>query len=367
MKTLDVLLAVVFGIGALQGIIYGMILWRAKSSNLAANRFLALILFFFAYRLLVEMLKIFGLGFYDIWYHLFVEFNWIYGALIYFFVKAYVTPKFRLSFKRDWIHFLPVAIEFLWSNYIKSQNFYWDGSRESLSWLGYWGYVVWMHYPTMYLICGALVVYYSFRAEKLLTKTVGLDTKKTTWILRVVRVLRYYAIFYMLIVIIDLLFFDYAFNRFYHYPLFIGLAVITYWLGLEGFAKRSQVAIKPEVHFTTQEKEQLEKIGSKIDAVMTDQQLFKNQDLTLTTLAKTIDEKPYLTTRYLNQIKGKKFSDFVNELRIDALKNLLKDPANEQYTLLGLAFEVGFNSKASFNRAVKKSTGQSPKYLKANS
>ena len=171
----------------------------------------------------------------------------------------------------------------------------------------------------------------------------------------------------MLIVIIDLLFFDYAFNRFYHYPLFIGLAVITYWLGIEGFAKRSQVAIKPEVHYSAQEKEQLTKIGSKIDAVMSDQQLFKNQDLTLTSLAKAIEEKPYLTTRYLNQIKGKKFSDFVNELRIEELKSLLTDPSNEQYTLLGLAFEVGFNSKASFNRAVKKLTGQSPKHLKANS
>lgn len=367
MKTVEVLLALVFGIGALQGIIYGLILWRAKSSNLAANRFLGLILFFFAYRLVVEMLKIFGLGFYDIWYHIFVEFNWIYGALIYFFVKAYVTPKFRLNFKRDWIHFLPVTIEFLWSNYIKSQNFYWDGSRESLTWLGYWGYVVWMHLPTMYLVCGALVIYYSYISENLLKNTPGLLKEKTRWIIIVVRVLRYYAIFYMLIVLIDLVFFDYAFNRFYHYPLFIGLAIITYWLGLEGFAKRSQVAIKPEVNFSTQEKAQLVKIGAKIDAVMTDKELYKNQDLTLTLLAKSIDEKPYLTTRYLNQIKGKKFSDFVNEFRIEELKELLKDPSNEQYTLLGLAFEVGFNSKASFNRAVKKLTGQSPKQLKANS
>ena len=94
-----------------------------------------------------------------------VEFNWIYGALIYFFVKAYVTPKFRLNFKRDWIHFLPVIIEFLWSNYIKSQNFYWDGTRESLSWLGYWGYVVWMHYPTMYfnMWCPCSLLQFCFR------------------------------------------------------------------------------------------------------------------------------------------------------------------------------------------------------------
>jgi hypothetical protein len=124
MKPLEVLLTVLLGIGAIQGLVYGIILWNNNSQNRTANKFLATILFFFSYRLIVEILKLFNIGFYDFWYHFLLEYNWIYGALIYFFVKAYITPKFKLNLKNDWIHFLPVGIEFLWSNFIKSQNFY---------------------------------------------------------------------------------------------------------------------------------------------------------------------------------------------------------------------------------------------------
>src|SRR5262249_48596315 len=41
------------------------------------------------------------------------------------------------------------------------------------------------------------------------------------------------------------------------------------------------------------------------------------------------------------------------------------DPAYDQITLLGLAFEAGFNSKATFNRFFKQLTGESPVKYKA--
>lgn len=365
MKPLEILLAVVLSVGAIQGVVYGVILWRNRTTNNVANKFLATILFFFSYRLLVEILKVFGVGFYDFWYHIFLEYNWIYGALIYFFVKAYVSPKFKLNLKKDWIHFLPVAIEFLWSNYIKSQNFYWDGTRESLSWLGYWGYVLWMHYPTMYIICGLLVILYSYKAEKLLKTTKGLIHNKAKWILLVLRVLRWYALFFILIVLTDLLFFDYAFNKYYQYPLFIGMALITYWLGIAGFSRRDETIVKSELLFSDKEKKQLKEIEIKMQTIMNNEKAYRDPDLTLASLAKKLEVKPYLTTRYLNHIAGKKFSDYINEFRIEELKELLKDDRNNKYTLLSLAFEVGFNSKASFNRAVKKLTGKSPSNLKS--
>jgi len=43
---------------------------------------------------------------------------------------------------------------------------------------------------------------------------------------------------------------------------------------------------------------------------------------------------------------------------------LMQDPDNDKYTLLSLAYEAGFNSKSSFNRAVKKHLGVSPSELK---
>ena len=55
---------------------------------------------------------------------------------------------------------------------------------------------------------------------------------------------------------------------------------------------------------------------------------------------------------------------FVNEFRISEVKEKLKKA--DDSTLLGVAFDCGFNSKATFNRAFKKFTGVSPKEFVSN-
>ena len=369
METKTVIFVILLTIGALQGIIYGGILWRTSTIHKKANRFLATILFFFSYRLIAETLHFFGLGKYDTWYYILLEMNWIYGALLYFFVASYVNPNFKIS-KRHLIHFIPVCIEIIWSFFIKSQNFYWDGTRESLTWLGYWGYVAWMHYPTIYLIGGGLLMFYCYKSWQLLKNPPQIQgykilPKQLDWIKRVVIVLGIFSLIFTLVTTIDFLFFDYAFN-FFGYPIFIVMAIITYWLGLEGFSRRHTLALKEIEILTQKDRTLLEAIAKKITQKM-DEGLYKNQDLSVALIAKAIDVKPYLITKTFTTIFEKKFSDYINELRFNELKKLLSKPNSDKFTLLSLAFEAGFNSKASFNRTVTKITGKSPKHLKSDS
>lgn len=367
METKDVLLTILLSIGAIQGIVYGISLWGTTTIHKFANRFLAAILFFFSYRLIVEIFHFFGLGRYDTWYYLFLELNWVYGALIYFFVLSYINPRFKWESKY-WVHFLPVSLEIIWSFYIKSQNFYWDGTRESLSALGYYGYVVWMHYPTMYVVSGILIIWYSLKSLRLLNEHstpqgFKLLTGKLNWIKRVVITLALFSIVFTLVTIIDWLFFDYAFN-FFGYPIFIIMAVITYWLGVEGFSRRNKEAFQKVAIVSEEERKQLEVIAMKLKVIINDEAVFKDPDLTLSKLSKKLNTKPYLLTKTLNIVLNKRFTDYINELRIEEVKRLLKEPQNSKYTLLALSFEAGFNSKASFNRAVKKITGKPPSALK---
>lgn len=58
---------------------------------------------------------------------------------------------------------------------------------------------------------------------------------------------------------------------------------------------------------------------------------------------------------------GKNFNELINEYRVDYLSSLLKNsPEYDNYTLEGLAWEAGFNSRNSFLTSVKKKTGQTP-------
>jgi AraC-like DNA-binding protein len=56
----------------------------------------------------------------------------------------------------------------------------------------------------------------------------------------------------------------------------------------------------------------------------------------------------------------------VNEYRVKEFQRLLENADNSKYTLLSLAMQAGFNSKSSFNRAVKKHLGIAPSDLKLN-
>jgi len=56
----------------------------------------------------------------------------------------------------------------------------------------------------------------------------------------------------------------------------------------------------------------------------------------------------------------KNFNDFINEYRVIDTARKMQDPAYDHITLLGIAFESGFNSKRTFNRVFKEMTGKSP-------
>lgn len=106
--------------------------------------------------------------------------------------------------------------------------------------------------------------------------------------------------------------------------------------------------------------EQLEDIHRALSAAMHDEKVFKDAELTLTSLAHHLSVNPNYLSQVINQMEGKNFYDFVNEKRIEEFKKLIAEPKNQKYTLLALAYDCGFNSKTSFNRHFKKVTGQSP-------
>ncbi len=169
MENITILTIIAYSVGAIQGIVFGSILFLNKGSYRIANKLLAFILFLFSYRLIIQSMRLFGIGYYDSWYYIMLDLSWVNGALLYFYVLAQITPNFKLK-RKDWIHFVPLLIQIICSVFVRLQNLYWDGTRESLSWLGYWGYVIWMNYSTIYIIASSLIIFYTIKAEKAIKK-----------------------------------------------------------------------------------------------------------------------------------------------------------------------------------------------------
>ncbi|MFK8012003.1 MAG: helix-turn-helix transcriptional regulator [Marinicellaceae bacterium] len=369
------LTAIVFAVGALQGVVFGIILFNSNQYNKRANRWLALLLWFLAYRLLVQTLRLFGLGYYDSWYYVMLDLSWVTGPLIYFYIRSQLFPT--LKFKTiDWLHFLPLVIQVSFSFYVRLQNLYWDGTRESLSWLGYWGYVVWMNNPTIYLVTSAMIVIYAFKAQALLKQKNVIDNtsvKRMQWLNKFLSIFKlFFAVSFLILIsdlLIHLLITDksyFYFNRFYYYPFFAAISLLTYWLGMAGFMRKDQQESMKKKPISQDKKQQLLDIIKKLEELMKFDKVYKEPGLSLRDVAEILHVKEYMLSQALNEISSVKFIDYINTLRIAEVQNQLDKPENLNQSLLNIAFDAGFNSKSTFNRAVKKQLGISPQELKAN-
>lgn len=92
-----------------------------------------------------------------------------------------------------------------------------------------------------------------------------------------------------------------------------------------------------------------------------DEKPYLQSNLSLRVLAEQIDIHPNQLSWLLNEELGKNFNEFINAYRIQHFKTLVQDPKNAHVTLLGLAFDSGFNSKTVFNTYFKKETGFTPR------
>lgn len=106
-------------------------------------------------------------------------------------------------------------------------------------------------------------------------------------------------------------------------------------------------------------------IHERLKVLLAEQKPFTNPDLTLNDLAKSLEVHPNHLSQVINSKENKSFYDLVNEKRIEEFIRLIAQPAQQQYTFMSVAYDCGFNSKASFNRNFKKYTGLTPTdYLK---
>ena len=87
---------------------------------------------------------------------------------------------------------------------------------------------------------------------------------------------------------------------------------------------------------------------------------YLDPELNLTQLARQLKTNSSQLSKVINSVHGQNFNDFINGLRCAAFREALKAGDHHTRTLLSLALDSGFNSKATFNRAFKKCYGMSP-------
>ncbi|WP_264536991.1 helix-turn-helix domain-containing protein [Flavobacterium sp. N1736] len=99
---------------------------------------------------------------------------------------------------------------------------------------------------------------------------------------------------------------------------------------------------------------------STLKQYMAEKEPFLDPSLTIQELANQIDIPVRDLSVLINHQMDQHFFDFVNEYRIQKAMQILKDQSKSQLTVLEILYEVGFNSKSSFNTSFKKYTNLTP-------
>ena len=122
--------------------------------------------------------------------------------------------------------------------------------------------------------------------------------------------------------------------------------------------------ILPAVEEKTESKDvQDDAISSQISTLkqyMAEKEPFLDPSLTIQELANQIDIPVRDLSVLINHHINQHFFDFVNEYRIQKAMHILKDQSKSQLTVLEILYEVGFNSKSSFNTSFKKHANLTP-------
>jgi AraC-like DNA-binding protein len=108
-----------------------------------------------------------------------------------------------------------------------------------------------------------------------------------------------------------------------------------------------------------QEKEYDEEL-TKLKNYMAAEKPFLDPSITIQNISDHIGIPTRELSVLINHKLGQHFYDFVNTYRIEYAMDILKDATKTKVTILEILYEVGFNSKSSFNTAFKKHTGNTP-------
>jgi len=351
----------IFLVACFQGLLLSTSLLFIKPQAYVNKRILSALLVVFSLILLEELVQEARL--YASFPH-FIKIStllpFLFGPLLYlYFIYLSDVPPQKFT-KKHWLHFLPFGIALVWHlPFYASSGSYKLASFQMSTELLVWVYLKFAH----------ISIYITLIISRLRALASSNQlTQKQRWFTAG------FSIFAIGTLATYLLFSLYWFNIFWwRYADQLGGLVMVVTVFTLSF-----VAIKNNEELTAQWSRVIEQATSaryqnstltpsdkqahlqQLYQLLQTQKPFLDPKLNLATLAQMLDIKSHLLSQIINEMTGKNFYELMNQYRVEEVKQKLKDPGQQNKTLLAIAFESGFNNKTSFNQAFKEFTGVTP-------
>lgn len=379
-----------------QGILYSFLLLK-KAIQLEIKSDYWLSLFIFLCSLYVAPWMLGFAGWYDtqpyrdfLFYMPFQHIFFI-GPVLFFYTQSLLNPSFRFG-KKEFLHLIPgilyvLYIASIWvydKLILHEYYFYKNGMDKDFD---YWYQKTGLLSMLFYFII--TIRYYNRYRKFIFEVTSNAESVLFNWI-------KTYLYAFLLMLVLPFVFdiVTYFFPEMSSYTgswwFFLFFSMIMYYIAITGYsnAVNTKVAFQMSVFnsspilllnesqtdfeepviididheiFEVTTDPEIEIWKTKINHLIESEKLYQNPELTLAEVSRKLQTNAAIISRTINQGFQMNFNDFINKYRIEAVKTKFELGEHKKSTLLGLAFDSGFNSKATFNRAFKKNTGCSPK------
>jgi AraC-like DNA-binding protein len=378
-----------------QGIIYSVLLLiKAIRTESKSNYWLSLFVFLCSLFIAPWMLGFAGWydnqPYRDFMFYMPFQHLFFIGPVIYFYTQSLLNPSYRLT-KKNALHLLPGILYLLYSLFLwiydqfiyKDYFFYADGMDKDFD---FWYQNLGLLSMIVYFILS--LRYYNVYKKLMFQVVSYADSVLFKWI-------KNYLIAFLVMLLLPILFdlIGYFYPELKSYQgswwFFLFFSIVMYYIAVTGYSNHINTVIPYKISFfdknpvllldfqpndateiiidiqhETFEETYSPEIAlwkSKIEILIAEEKLYQNPALTLADVAKRLETNVSVISKTINQGFQMNFNDCINSYRIEAVKNSLALGEHKKTTLLGIAYDCGFNSKATFNRAFKKHTGKTPK------
>jgi AraC-like DNA-binding protein len=354
-------------VAILQGLIFAVLLiFRGTQQKNKADFWLAALLLALCSALITPFIgfaNVYDLNQWLTYFPFAISFS--YGVLIWFYTR-YLTDSKRKFQSKDWLCFLPTIVYLTFRFFLFSHDLDWKDRF----------YKNYGRFSDTFIFVAQLIwnvafLYFSikhFRKYRTWLNENYSDTEKIKfdWLQNFLYIFTFVLVLGGVFDFTNSFIFYLSYTQIFYFELI--LAVVTYYLAIAGYLRSKTIEIEfseikseavAEERKTLLSDKELGKLKFGLQNIMENDKIYLEPNLTLNELSRQLGVNSTVLSYTINNGFGKNFNDFINEFRINEVKEKLKKA--DDSTLLGLAFDCGFNSKATFNRAFKKFTGVSPK------
>ena len=363
--------AIIILFGAAQGLFLSVYLF-AKAENRNANKWLAFLLTVVSLHLIEYAADITGI---TLQYPTFIAITYpllfCMGPFYYIYCRYLLDKSYKITFKSI-LHFVPSLVVLL-----LMIPFYTMPAEEKINLLSGLAQGGVMKIPTGQLVFMgvhvAQTVAYIFASYQFIgkkekeLKALSSDAfviKKLEWL----NVFSLYFSIYLLLyfILVVLLTFINSYQVQLDYALLLITAISTYAIGYSAISNPDIFKAIPDFNLpvnASRNANRFPELKDRLIQYMDANKPYLKSDLKISELADSLTVPAYQLSQLINDEFLVNFYDFINKYRVEEAKKLLIED-NRNYKILAIAYEVGFNSKATFNRVFKKFTDLTPSEFK---